>query len=38
MAGPAIDLDVPNDLIEFARSPSMTHTFGQLSRLGMIHG
>ena len=38
MAGPAIDLDIPDDLIEFARTPSMTHTFGQLSRLGMIHG
>ena len=29
---------VPQDLIEFARMPSMTHTFGQLARLGMIHG
>jgi 2-phospho-L-lactate guanylyltransferase (CobY/MobA/RfbA family) len=38
MARPALDLDVPQDLIEFARMPSMTHTFGQLSRLGMIHG
>lgn len=38
MARPAIDLDVPQDLIEFARMPSMTHTFGQLARLGMIHG
>ncbi len=38
MARPAIDLDVPRDLIEFARMPSMTHTFGQLTRLGMIHG
>ncbi|MGA2411047.1 MAG: 2-phospho-L-lactate guanylyltransferase [Candidatus Binataceae bacterium] len=35
---PALDLDVPSDLIEFARTPSMTHTFGHLSRLGMIHG
>lgn len=38
MPRPAIDLDVPRDLIEFARMPSMTHTFGQLSRLGMVHG
>jgi len=38
MARPAIDIDVPQDLIEFARMPSMTHTFGQLSRLGVIHG
>jgi 2-phospho-L-lactate guanylyltransferase len=38
MARPAIDLDVPRDLIEFARMPSMTHTFGQLTRLGMVHG
>ena len=38
MSRPAIDLDVPDDLIEFARMPSMTHTFGQLTRLGMIHG
>jgi 2-phospho-L-lactate guanylyltransferase len=38
MARPAIDLDVPRDLIEFARMPSMTHTFGKLSRLGVIHG
>lgn len=38
MARPAIDLDTPRDLIEFARTPSMTHTFGQLTRLGMVHG
>jgi 2-phospho-L-lactate guanylyltransferase len=38
MARPAIDLDVPADLIEFVRMPSMTHTFGQLTRLGVIHG
>jgi 2-phospho-L-lactate/phosphoenolpyruvate guanylyltransferase len=36
--GPALDLDVPADLMEFARLPSMTHTFGQLARIGMIHG
>jgi 2-phospho-L-lactate guanylyltransferase len=38
MARPAIDLDDPADLIEFVRMPSMTHTFGQLTRLGVIHG
>ncbi len=38
MPRPAIDLDLPNDLIEFVRMPSMTHTFGQLTRLGVIHG
>jgi len=35
---PALDLDLPSDLIEFARMPSMTHTLSHLSRLGMIHG
>ncbi|HEX4210154.1 MAG TPA: hypothetical protein VHY56_07175, partial [Candidatus Binataceae bacterium] len=35
---PALDLDLPADLIEFARIPSMTHTFSQLTRIGMIHG
>jgi 2-phospho-L-lactate guanylyltransferase len=34
---PALDLDLPADLLEFARTPSLTHTFSQLSRLGMIH-
>jgi 2-phospho-L-lactate guanylyltransferase len=34
---PALDLDLPADLIEFARTPSMTHTYGHLARLGMIH-
>lgn len=38
MARPALDLDVPRDLIEFVRMPSMTHTLGQLTRLGMVHG
>ncbi len=38
MSRPAIDLDVPDDLIKFVRMPSMTHTSGQLSRLGVIHG
>jgi 2-phospho-L-lactate/phosphoenolpyruvate guanylyltransferase len=36
--GPALDLDGPADLMEFIRLPSMTHTFGQLARIGMIHG
>jgi 2-phospho-L-lactate/phosphoenolpyruvate guanylyltransferase len=35
---PALDLDGPADLIEFARMPSMTHTFSQLTRIGMTHG
>jgi 2-phospho-L-lactate guanylyltransferase len=35
---PALDLDVPADLIEFGQSPSLTHTYGQLARLGMLHG
>jgi hypothetical protein len=38
LSRPALDLDLPGDLIEFARTPSATHTFSQLSRLGMIHG
>lgn len=35
---PALDLDLPADLIEFARVPSMTHTHGHLARLGLLHG
>jgi 2-phospho-L-lactate guanylyltransferase len=35
---PAVDLDVPADLIEFARIPSMTHTYSHLARLGLLHG
>jgi 2-phospho-L-lactate/phosphoenolpyruvate guanylyltransferase len=38
MVRPALDLDLASDLIEFARSPSMTHTFNHLARLGMAHG
>ena len=34
---PALDLDLPADLIEFARAPSMTHTYGHLARLGILH-
>jgi 2-phospho-L-lactate/phosphoenolpyruvate guanylyltransferase len=37
-SGPALDLDVPADLIEFARTPSMTHTWRQLERLGLHAG
>jgi 2-phospho-L-lactate/phosphoenolpyruvate guanylyltransferase len=33
---PAIDLDTPGDLIEFARTPTMTHTFSHLARLGIV--
>jgi 2-phospho-L-lactate guanylyltransferase len=36
--GPALDLDVIDDLNEFVRTPSMTHTYGQLARLGIAHG
>jgi 2-phospho-L-lactate guanylyltransferase len=35
---PALDIDLPTDLIEFARTPSMTHTFRHLDRLGLLHG
>ena len=35
---PALDLDVPEDLIEFARTSSITHTYAHLARLGMLHG
>ncbi|MGH7988347.1 MAG: 2-phospho-L-lactate guanylyltransferase [Candidatus Binataceae bacterium] len=35
---PAIDLDLPADLIEFVSTPTMTHTFSHLARLGMAHG
>ena len=38
LARPAIDLDTPGDLIEFARTPTMTHTFSHLARLGMVQG
>jgi 2-phospho-L-lactate/phosphoenolpyruvate guanylyltransferase len=36
--GPALDLDVIDDLNEFVRAPSMTHTYSQLARLGIAHG
>jgi len=35
---PGLDLDLPADLIEFARRPSMTHTYSHLARLGILHG
>jgi 2-phospho-L-lactate guanylyltransferase len=35
---PALDLDVPADLIEFARMPTITHTHDHLARLGLLHG
>ena len=38
MQRPALDLDVPADLIEFARVSSMTHTQSHLARLGLFHG
>jgi len=36
LARPAIDLDTPGYLIEFARTPTMTHTFSHLARLGIV--
>jgi 2-phospho-L-lactate guanylyltransferase len=33
----AIDLDLVGDLLEFMRTPSATHTFNQLARLGLAH-
>jgi 2-phospho-L-lactate/phosphoenolpyruvate guanylyltransferase len=36
--GPALDLDLMEDLIQFMRTPTMTHTFNQLTRLGIAHG
>jgi 2-phospho-L-lactate guanylyltransferase len=35
-SGPSMDLDLISDLADFARIPSPTHTFSQLSRLGLI--
>ncbi len=37
MIRPALDLDVMADLVEFMRTPSATHTFNQLARLGLAH-
>ncbi len=37
LARPALDLDLVNDLYEFVRSASTTHTLNQLSRLGIAH-
>ena len=36
--GPALDLDVIEDLHEFVRAPSVTHTYSQLARLGLAQG
>jgi 2-phospho-L-lactate guanylyltransferase (CobY/MobA/RfbA family) len=36
--GPALDLDVIDDLNEFVRASSMTHTYSQLARIGIAHG
>jgi 2-phospho-L-lactate guanylyltransferase len=38
LRAPALDLDLLEDLAEFVRTPSMTHTFSQLARLGIAHG
>ncbi len=37
LARPALDLDLVNDLYEFVRRASTTHTLNQLSRLGIAH-
>lgn len=37
LARPALDLDLVNDLYEFVRTASTTHTLNQLSRLGIAH-
>jgi 2-phospho-L-lactate guanylyltransferase len=37
LRGPALDLDQFEDLTEFVSVPSMTHTFSQLTRLGIAH-
>jgi 2-phospho-L-lactate guanylyltransferase len=34
---PALDLDTPEDLLEFAHAPTITHTYNHLARLGLIH-
>jgi len=36
--GPALDLDVLEDLNEFVRVPSVTHTYSQLARIGLAQG
>ena len=36
LSGPAMDLDLMSDLADFMRIPSATHTFNQLSRLGLV--
>jgi len=38
LARPALDLDLPADLIDFMGSHTMSHTFSHLSRLGLHHG
>lgn len=36
LSGPSMDLDLMSDLADFVRIPSPTHTFNQLSRLGLV--
>jgi 2-phospho-L-lactate guanylyltransferase len=36
-SGPALDLDLPADLIEFVRVPTVTDTYRHLARLGLAH-
>jgi 2-phospho-L-lactate guanylyltransferase len=35
---PALDIDLPSDLIEFARTPALSHTYNHIARLGLLHG
>ncbi len=38
LSGPALDLDVPDDLIHFVRTASPTNTLNHLARLGVASG
>jgi 2-phospho-L-lactate guanylyltransferase (CobY/MobA/RfbA family) len=38
LARPALDIDVPADLIEFARTATVSHTYNHIARLGLLHG
>lgn len=37
LARPALDLDLPDDLVEFVHTPTVTHTYRHLTRLGLRH-
>lgn len=38
LGGPDLDLDQLSDLVEFVRAPAITHTGGELARLGITAG